>query len=165
MTTTTAAGQSSSADTNKELVRHVFEAGFERGDFEDMSARVAPDYLVHAVPPGTPRGAAGLISVVEWLRGAFSELRLDFGDFIAEGDKVAVRLTLHGRHTGAFMGQPATGRQVDFEQIHILRLEHGKVAEHWACRDDIAAMSQLGILPHPPPQPDQRRVPAAASDG
>ncbi len=60
---------------------------------------------------------------------------------------MTVRLTLHGRHTGAFMGQSATGREVDFEQIHILSVEGGKVAEHWACRDDIAAMSQLGGLP------------------
>ncbi len=147
MTTTRAAGQSSQADSNKVLVRQIFEAGFERGDFEAMGAWVAPDYLVHAVPPGTPRGPAGLISVVQWLRGAFSDLRLNFEDFIAEGDKVTVRLTLHGRHTGTFMGQSATGREVDFEQIHILRVEGGKVAEHWACRDDIAAMSQLGALP------------------
>ncbi len=59
MMTTTAAGQSSQGDSNKELVRQVFEAGFERGDFEAMEARVAPDYLVHAVPPGTPRGRQG----------------------------------------------------------------------------------------------------------
>jgi hypothetical protein len=33
--------------------------------------------------------------------------------------------------------------------MHVLRLEGGKVAEHWAVRDELGMMQQLGLLPEP----------------
>jgi predicted SnoaL-like aldol condensation-catalyzing enzyme len=35
------------------------------------------------------------------------------------------------------------------ELAHMFRLENGRIAEHWAVRDDLAMMQQLGVLPVP----------------
>lgn len=51
-------------------------------------------------------------------------------------------------HTGEFMGKAATDRQFDVESIHIYRLENGKVAEHWAKRDDVTLAQQIGLFEH-----------------
>ena len=69
-------------------------------------------------------------------------------DVIAEGDKVVVRLTSHGRHAGEFMGMPASGKEYDISEIHIFRIADGKVAEHWRDADMLGMMRQLGALPH-----------------
>jgi predicted ester cyclase len=42
---------------------------------------------------------------------------------------------------------PPTGRRVSTQHIHIYRVEDEMVAEHWACRDDIGGLRQLGLQP------------------
>jgi predicted ester cyclase len=58
---------------------------------------------------------------------------------------------MKGTHTGPleFVRLPlaATGRACSSEVIHVFRVVNGKVAEHWAGRDDLAVMRQLGIIP------------------
>ena len=84
---------------------------------------------------------------------------------VAAGDKVVVRVTVRGTHTGALdlvrLAMPATNRTVTFEAIHILRLEDGVIVEHWAARDDIAFLRQLGLTPTRVPAADAA-APAAA---
>jgi len=82
-----------------------------------------------------------------WLRQAFSELRWDIHKVVAEGDTVAVYCTLHGRHTGELMGIPPTNRPVAFRQVHLVRFRDGRSIEHWAVRDDLTLMRQLGVVP------------------
>ena len=45
------------------------------------------------------------------------------------------------------MGIPATGKQVKFTEIHIVRIANGKAVEHWGNSDDMAMMQQLGVIP------------------
>jgi predicted ester cyclase len=71
----------------------------------------------------------------------------DIEDHIAEGDKVVARVTMHGHHVGEFLGQPPTGKEFAVKQIHIWRLEDGKVIEHWSVRDDLGQAFQLGLIP------------------
>jgi SnoaL-like polyketide cyclase len=64
-------------------------------------------------------------------------------EVISDGDLVAVRCTHSGRHTGKFLGLPATGRTFSYQQMHMLRFKNGKATEHWAVRDDASLMRQL----------------------
>ena len=66
---------------------------------------------------------------------------------IAEDDRVVVRLTMSGTHTGEFFGIPPTGRRVTVPGAHILRVAGGKVAEHWGANDDLWFLRQLGVMP------------------
>jgi predicted ester cyclase len=48
------------------------------------------------------------------------------------------------------MGIPPSGRHISVEQVHWLHVdEDGKIAEHWAVRDDLGMMRQLGVIPSP----------------
>ena len=62
---------------------------------------------------------------------------------LAEGDKVVIRCTHSGVHTGDFFGVPATGRNFAYQQMHIIRVIQGKGVEHWAVRDDASLVRQL----------------------
>jgi predicted ester cyclase len=76
-------------------------------------------------------------------------MHADIEDEICQGDKVVARVTMHGRHVGELLGQPPTGRQFATEQIHIYRLQDGKVIEHWSVRDDLGQALRLGPFPGP----------------
>ena len=51
-----------------------------------------------------------------------------------------------GRHVGEFLGREPTGRDFATKQIHIWRIEDGKVREHWSVRDDLGQAFQLGFV-------------------
>jgi predicted ester cyclase len=68
-------------------------------------------------------------------------------DIIAEGDKVAARLTAQGTHLGSLGDIAPTGRQATWTGMRVFRMVDGKIAEHWANWDDVSLGRQLGILP------------------
>jgi lactoylglutathione lyase len=63
---------------------------------------------------------------------------------VVAGGRAAVRLRVRGLHVGPHAGIPPTGRTVEWDEIHLWRLEDGRVIEHWACRDDLAALRRMG---------------------
>ncbi|MEW1773470.1 ester cyclase [Streptomyces sp. NPDC086777] len=90
------------------------------------------------------------------MRSAFDGLRLPVLKSIYHGDQVWARLCLQGRRSGAFVlfkdgaldqVVPLTGREIDFEQIHVLSLRDHNVIRHEAVRDDVTTPDQLGGLP------------------
>ena len=51
-----------------------------------------------------------------------------------------------GTHSGHGLGLEPTGRRFEAEQMHMLRIADGRIAEHWGIRDDAGMMRQLGAL-------------------
>jgi predicted ester cyclase len=68
-------------------------------------------------------------------------------ELVAERDLVVGRITLTGTHQGDFMGMAPTGQSFSVQHMHLYRVADGKVAEHWACRDDLGQLVQLGLAP------------------
>ena len=68
-----------------------------------------------------------------------SEAEFEIHDLIAEGDRVAARLTTSARHTGTFMGIEPTGKRYSIDEIHIFRIRDGQVVEHWHAFDTASA--------------------------
>ena len=116
------------------------------GRYDLAGQMVTGDYLDHEAPPGTPPGPEGANAVLRWLRGAFADLSYEVLDAFGDRDRVAVRLITRGTHTGQFLGAPPTGKRFEIEAIHIFRIADGKVAEHWAKRDDLGLARQLGLF-------------------
>lgn len=132
---------------NKDLVARLHTVVLDTGDLAPIDELIHPDYLNHEAAPGTPRGPAGFRHTVELLRGGFPDLRFVIEDLLAEDDRVVVRCLFEGTHDGTFLGMPPTGRRVCTQHIHIYRIQDDMVAEHWACRDDINGLRQLGVQP------------------
>jgi predicted ester cyclase len=80
---------------------------------------------------------------------AFPDARHTFEDFVAEGDKVALRFTFKGTHTGDFQGIPPTGKPVTISGSVVDRIVDGKIVEHWSLIDTMGLMQQLGVIPEP----------------
>ena len=81
---------------------------------------------------------------------AIPDFRVTIEELVAEGDKVAVRRSYEGTHSGGpLLGIPATGKRLQFGSISIFRLADGRIAEHWEQLDRLALMQQLGVVPAP----------------
>lgn len=132
--------------SNVELAVQVQLEYYATGRYDLAEQFVTDDYVDHEAPPGTPPGPEGSNAVLRWLRSAFNDLTYEVHDAFGAGDRVAVRLTTRGTHTGEFMGKPATGRTFEIEAIHLFRIESGRIAEHWAKRDDVALARQIGLF-------------------
>jgi predicted ester cyclase len=50
---------------------------------------------------------------------------------------------------GMLVGVPPTGRHFEVQHIHLMQVRGGKIVEHFANRDDLGMMKQLGLLPTP----------------
>ena len=121
----------SMSDQNKRLTRGVLEKMFGKGNLDAADELVHPEFVNHeAPPPGSPGGREGLKETVEWLRGLWGPMRFEVEDEICEADKVVARVIMHGRHAGEFLGKPPSGKEFATKQIHIWRIEDGKLIEH-----------------------------------
>ena len=78
---------------------------------------------------------------------AFPDMQLPLLDFVAEGNKVLVRLKVLGTHTGAFGDMAATGRKIEIDVLDLFQFENGVLVEHWALLDNLGMLKQLGALP------------------
>ncbi len=113
----------------------------------DEDARVEelvdPCYRDHTLH-GFVRGAECFRVVRGQLRRSFADVELIPRDVIVNGDRVAVRLSFRGLHVAPYAGFEPCGRTVEMDEIHIWRLQDGRLMEHWACRDERAALTQMG---------------------
>jgi predicted ester cyclase len=135
-----------SGQENKQIALRVLEELFEKGNLDAADELIHPDFVNHEAPPDNPQGPEGLKETVSWLRGLWGPMHADIEDVICEGDRVAARVTMHGKHLGEFLGQEPTGKEFAVEHIHIWRMDDGKVIEHWSVRDDLGQALQLGLI-------------------
>jgi lactoylglutathione lyase len=109
---------------------------------------VAPDFVNHAAGP---QGRDGLRATVAALDHDLADLHHEVHRIVAEGDIVVVHMSLIGVHRNSAMplltGVPVSGHEIRWTFIHIWRVADGRIAEHWACRDDVGLLAQVGAWP------------------
>ncbi len=137
------------SEENKALIRRFAEEYVNKGNLALASELLTPTYVNHLAPPGIPPGPDGENQVLTMFRSAFPDGQVTLEDILAEGDKVAVRLTFSGTHQGEFMGIPPTGRSFTIAGMNVFRIEDGKIAENWPQLDMLSLMQQLGVVPPP----------------
>ena len=136
-------------ERNKAVVRRFYEEVFNSGRLEAMDELASPNLVAYdAVPPGVPeRGPEPYKRTAAMFRSAFPDLHQEIEDMVAEGDTVAVRVTLTATHRGPFLGVEPTGRRVRCGGMDFIRFREGKMVEHWTATDDLGLMQQLGVVP------------------
>jgi len=137
-----------SIEHNRFIVsRYVYATNI--GELDLFDEYVDPNFVDHNALPGQRPGVDGLKDAYRMFSSAFSDLWYTFEDLIAEGDKVVGRGVIEGKHTGAFMGIPATNKVIRWTGTRIFRIVNGKVTEGWIDLDMFGMMMQLGAIPIP----------------
>jgi len=135
------------SEENKAVVRRLVEDILNAANLGIVDDLVSPDFVDHEEFPGLPPGREGLEQSISVFRNAFPDMRITIEDeMVAEGDRVAFHLTWRGTHRGEFMGIAPTERPVEFTSTDIVRVEEGRLAEHWGSANTFAMMQQLGVI-------------------
>lgn len=108
--------------SNKALVLNAFDTLFNKRNYGAAQEFWSPNYIQHSahIPPGRD-GLFGLIKAMP------KELRYENALTTADGDFVM----LHGRFSGI-------GRPVNWIVADVVRVENGRLAEHWDVVEDEA---------------------------
>ena len=116
----------STPEQNKTLVLQAFDTLFNKRDYKAAETFWSETYIQHSahIEPGRD----GLFNLV---RAAPDSLRYENALVVAEGDYVM----LHGRFSGN--GQPKALIAAD-----ILKIENGRLAEHWDVLQDEASEAE-----------------------
>jgi steroid delta-isomerase-like uncharacterized protein len=129
------------------VVRRFLEIA-SRGELADLSALVAPDFVIRTAPPGEGSSLETLTQTFEAVRAGLPDFEMRIDDLIADGNLVVSRTTITGTHLGDFFGAPPTGNTIHTTAIDLWRVENGKLAENWHLEDILAVMEQLGAAPN-----------------
>jgi predicted SnoaL-like aldol condensation-catalyzing enzyme len=116
----------STAEQNKTLVLEAFNTLFNKRDYEAASRFWSDNYIQHSahIEPGRD----GLFRLI---RGLPDTLRYEHALIVAEDDYVII----HGRFSG--IGRPTAWIAAD-----VVRIEDGRLAEHWDVLQDEATQAE-----------------------
>ena len=135
------------SEENKAVLRRWFDEVWNNGRAEVIEELFDENGIAHGLSddPSQPiKGPSGYRPFYEVFRQAFPNIRIDIEDMIAEGDKVAARCSVRGKHEGDFMGTAATQAPVEITGIAIVRIENGKIVEAWNNFDFMTLYKQCG---------------------
>ena len=130
----------------------VVELLFRRhaaGDETVIDELIAEDMVNHAAGPQGREGWRQILSTIATDLGP--DITVEHHRFIGDGEMVAHHMTMRGRHVASTMpllnGVEPSGSDVAWTYIHLWRVVDGKIVEHWACRDDVGLLRQVGAWP------------------
>ncbi|GMX62731.1 hypothetical protein Elgi_25380 [Paenibacillus elgii] len=123
---------------NIETVTAFIEAFWNESDMECTDRFLSDDYqeLAYESKEGLKRFAGKILE-------AFPDKRYTVEEMIAQGEKVLVRMTVKGTHTGTFFGTAPTGNSIDVTLYRQYRVVDGKIAEHRGWIDMVTMWRQL----------------------
>lgn len=135
-----------STEDNKSLARRYVEQVVNEGNLNALDELASPNYRRYVSPTAPPLTPEVQKQRLAGFRTAFPDLHLTVEDMIAEGDRVAFRGTVRGTHRGTFLGIAPTGKQVMASAFDFVRIENGRIIEHWGGPDLFNLLQQLGAV-------------------
>jgi steroid delta-isomerase-like uncharacterized protein len=130
------------------MIKRFYTEVVGDGNLALIDELVSDDFVDHDPMPGQSPSKDGVSFFVNTMRAAFPDLKATVVEpALVDGNLEALYVVLTGTHQGDLMGVAATGRKVEFSGIDIIRVEDGKVVEHWGATDTMALMQQIGAVP------------------
>ena len=136
------------SEANKAIIRRWFDEVWNEGRSEVIEELFDEYGIAHGLSddPANPiKGPQDFRPFYELFRQAFPNMHIVIEDTVAEGDRVAARCSVRGKHEGDFMGKAATQSPIEFTGITIVRIENGKIVEAWNNFDFLKLYQQCGL--------------------
>ncbi len=137
------------SEANKQILQRWFDEVWNNGRADAIDEMLAAEGIVHGLtddPENPLRGPAAFRPFHTTFREAFPNIGVVVEDMVAEGDKVAARCSVRGKHQGDSLGFAATQASVEFTGIAIVRIENGRIVEAWNNFDFMRMYRQVGAI-------------------
>lgn len=132
------------SEAAKAVVRRNTEEVQGKGDFRVFDEIFADNFVDHTTQPGTTPNKEGVRKLYTYLREAFPDFHAEIHWQLADGDHVTTFKTYHGTHQGTFLGVAPTHRKIRFETVDVMRVQNGKITDHWGVGNLLSLMQQIG---------------------
>lgn len=139
----------SRTEANKRIARQYPEEVGTKRNLDLIDELEAEDFVEHAPFGQETHGPEEDKEQMEDFLAAFPDFEATVEDIIAEGDTVAMRVTLRGTHENEFMDIEPTGESFEIQNMVFTRIEDGKIAERWLQMDTLGQLQQLGVVEPP----------------
>jgi steroid delta-isomerase-like uncharacterized protein len=130
---------------NKELIRAFHLRVWADHDMGALDETIAPDAVIHW-GDSEANALAAVRDDVERYFVAFTDVHTSIDDLIGEDDKVVLRWSTTGVHTGPYGKVPPTGRTVTMNGVDVYRVDGSRIVEAWSMWDGLTAYQQLGLV-------------------
>ncbi len=138
-----------SVEENKAIAHRWNDEVWSKGRLAAIDELFASDFVFNYPAPRVAPNREGYKQTMTIWRTPFANVHCIIEDMVAEGDKVAVRWTWSGTHTGEYMGVAPTGKEVTVTGISVLRIVGGKIVEEWGEMDNLGFLQQVSVFPPP----------------
>jgi steroid delta-isomerase-like uncharacterized protein len=136
-----------SQQRNKAIVHRFLEQVLNQHNVAAAASICSPDLSWHGGPMGEEHNLSRFQDRLRSIFRSFPDLTVEVHDIIAEGDRVAVRLTMRGTQLGEFSGMPPTGRRIVSSAMNSYRINDNRIVEEWWQHDLLGLMTQLDAAP------------------
>lgn len=131
-----------------ELVKDYNTAIWGQKDISAIDRYFADDALIHS-PLETTKGTDKMKTIIRQWHQAFPDMKVDWQDYIMDGNKVVCRWRSSATHTAEFQGIAATNNLINYPGVTIYTVENDKITQYWAFVDMQNVMRQLSKSPVP----------------
>ena len=138
------------SDPKKNLLHQWFEEVWNKARIEAIDEMAAPDVIAHGLVDAHGNEITGREAFKGFwhqFRSVFPDVHIDVEDGLADGDKVMVRCTVRGTHSGLGIGLAPTGKKVAFSGVCIARVKDNQIVEAWNNFDFLSMYQQVGAVP------------------
>ena len=135
------------SEAAKAIVRRNTEEVQGRGNFDVFEELFADNFVDHTPQPGTAPDKSGVRTLYAYMRAALPDFSPEIHWQLADEDRVTTYKTYHGTHEGPFLGIAPTHRRIHFETVDVMRVQNGKITDHWGVANLLSLMQQIGGVP------------------
>ncbi|KIW23909.1 uncharacterized protein PV07_12071 [Cladophialophora immunda] len=126
---------------NIALVRRMVTEVQQNGNFDIIDESIHPDWIDHTHRPGTAGDREAVKNIMRGLHKALLDIKVDIIHCVCTGDVVATNKIIRGRQVGELFGQPASDQMIEFRVMDFVRVQDGKLIEHWGSLGQIKPIS------------------------
>ena len=136
-------GAMTQEERNKQIIRE-FTRIFKNEHNPDGAAHLFDENFTHHFRNPLPPGFEGFRQVGISMNRAFPDVVVTEEDLIASGDKVVERSSAVATHKAPLANERPTNKRVNWSEIHIYRVQDGKIREHWVEMAMLELLQQIG---------------------
>jgi steroid delta-isomerase-like uncharacterized protein len=137
-------------EANKTKMAAFYNDVINSHNVDAMAKYTSVNFVDHNPDPG--QSGEGLENNKKGMAAWFTSMpdaHVTVDRMVADGDMVVALIHMSGTMKGDMGGMKATNKSCNVPGVDIVRIQDGKAVERWGYFDQMAMMTQLGMMPMP----------------
>ena len=136
---------SKAEQANAAAIAEMVTVLFNEGKVARAGEFLQSGFVDHSPWPEQSADIAGFKAGLQAMRESFPDLHVSIERTVAQDNMITAHLKMTGTQKGAFMGAPASNKSFSIDAIDMVRMDNGRIVEHWGLIDTAALAAQLGL--------------------